>query len=65
MTKDFTQFKALTFDIVGTLIDFEAGILRWCRPRLSTSITDNQILECFARVEMDLHVRCNCTKLVM
>ena len=24
----FEQFKVLTFDVVGTLIDFEAGILR-------------------------------------
>lgn len=53
---DLTEFKGITFDIIGTLIDFEAGILDWCRPRLPKELTDNQILETFARVEKALHV---------
>ena len=28
----FASFSTLTFDVVGTLIDFEAGILGWFRP---------------------------------
>lgn len=54
---DLTRFKGVTFDIIGTLIDFEAGILSWCRPRLPKDLTDNQILETFASVEKSLHVR--------
>ena len=54
---DLTKFKGITFDIIGTLIDFEAGILDWCRPRLPTELTDNEILEIFAHVEKALHVR--------
>ena len=55
--KELTSFKGVTFDIIGTLIDFEAGILDWCRPRLPKEVSDNQILETFARVEKTLHVR--------
>ena len=55
-TKDLTAYKGVSFDIIGTLIDFEAGILKWCRPRLPKGLTDNQILESFARVEKSLHV---------
>ena len=54
---DLTHFKGISFDIIGTLVDFEAGILKWCRPRLPKELTDNQILETFARVEKSLHVR--------
>lgn len=54
---DLTKFKGITFDIIGTLIDFEAGILEWCRQRLPKELTDNEILETFARVEKTLHVR--------
>ena len=54
--KELTRFKGLTFDIIGTLVDFEAGVLEWCRPRLPRELTDNQILESFARVEKSLHV---------
>ena len=55
--KDLTQFKGISFDIIGTLVDYEAGVLAWCRPRLPKELTDNQILESFARVEKELHVR--------
>ncbi len=29
------DFSTLTFDVVGTLIDFENGMLRWLRPHLA------------------------------
>ena len=53
---ELSHFKALTFDTIGTLVDFEAGVLEWCRPRLPNGTTDNQILESFARVEKNMHV---------
>lgn len=54
--KELTSFKGVTFDIIGTLIDFEAGILDWCAPRIPKGVSDNQILQAFARVEKTLHV---------
>jgi len=44
----------LTFDVVGTLIDFETGILEWCRPwlrRHDRRIDDEEILRAFAEAE--------------
>ena len=44
----FRDFSTLTFDVIGTLIDFEAGILEWMRPRLQAAkadVTDDEILE--------------------
>lgn len=58
--KALSDFKGITFDIIGTLADFEAGVLAWCRPRLPKELTDNQILECFAKVEKQLHVSLRC-----
>jgi phosphoglycolate phosphatase-like HAD superfamily hydrolase len=55
-----TDFSTLTFDVIGTLIDFEAGILQWMRPRLQAAkadITDDEIL----RV-MKSNTNCACTK---
>ena len=48
------DFNTLTFDVVGTLIDFETGILGWFRPMLGrhgVSKTDEEILTTFAAVE--------------
>jgi putative hydrolase of the HAD superfamily len=48
------DFNTLTFDVVGTLIDFETGILDWFRPTLGrhgVSKTDEEILTAFAAVE--------------
>jgi putative hydrolase of the HAD superfamily len=48
------DFNTLTFDVVGTLIDFETGILDWFRPALSrygAAKTDEEILTTFAAVE--------------
>ena len=48
------DFNTLTFDVVGTLIDFETGILDWFRPTLGrhgVPKTDEEILTAFAAVE--------------
>ena len=48
------EFNTLTFDVVGTLIDFERGILEWFRPRLANrgaKKTDEEILTIFATYE--------------
>ena len=48
----FTSFKVLTFDVVGTLIDFERGIIDYIR-RLSgkapAELGDEAILEAYRR----------------
>jgi putative hydrolase of the HAD superfamily len=49
-----SDFSTLTFDVVGTLIDFETGILDWFRPTLGqhgVSKADEEILAAFAAVE--------------
>jgi len=48
------EFNTLTFDVVGTLIDFESGILEWFRPTLvnkNVEKTDEEILTAFAIYE--------------
>jgi hypothetical protein len=50
------DFNTLTFNVVGTLIDFETGILEWFRPalrRYGAAQTDEEILSAFAAVEDD------------
>ena len=47
-----TDFDVLTFDLIGTLIDFETGVLDFARPRILRArpeLTDTEILECYAR----------------
>ncbi|MEH2252494.1 hypothetical protein [Nostoc sp.] len=54
---DFNQYKALTFDCYGTLIDWENGILGALKPLLlahNTNLDDDQILELFAEFEAEL-----------
>lgn len=49
-----TEFKVLTFDCYGTLIDWERGMLAGLAPltdRLERELTRNQILEAHARYE--------------
>lgn len=49
-----TDFKALTFDCYGTLIDWESGMIEGLEPltsRLTTPLTRNEILEAHARHE--------------
>lgn len=51
---DWNQFRALTFDCYGTLIDWETGIIQAIRPLLAAhgiNASDEQILETFARQE--------------
>ena len=48
------RIDTLTFDVVGTLIDFETGILEWCRPWLrqhGRRVDDETILSSFAEAE--------------
>lgn len=50
-----SDFKVLTFDVVGTLIDFEAGILAYMRPivgRAGLELDDSRILEAYAKGEV-------------
>ena len=54
MPPSLTDFTTLTFDVVGTLIDFESGILEWFRPYTAQhglSISDATILTTFADIE--------------
>jgi 2-haloacid dehalogenase len=54
---DFNQYKALTFDCYGTLIDWENGILGVLKPLLiahNTNLDDDQIIELFAEFEAEL-----------
>jgi 2-haloalkanoic acid dehalogenase type II len=49
-----SDFKALTFDCYGTLIDWEAGILNELKPwaeKNGLEFTDDQSLEAFAEIE--------------
>lgn len=49
-----SDFKAMTFDVYGTLIDWEAGLLAELRPWASKHAlkpSDDEILEAFAAVE--------------
>jgi len=51
MLKDYS---ALSFDIYGTVIDWETGILTNMRPltdRLSQEMSDDEVLELHARME--------------
>ncbi|MBN3962120.1 haloacid dehalogenase type II [Nostoc sp. NMS8] len=54
---NFNQYKALTFDCYGTLIDWENGILGALKPLLrvyNTNLDNEQILEIFAEFEAEL-----------
>ena len=49
-----SQFKALTFDCYGTLIDWESGMIAGLKPltsKVDKPLTRNQILEAHARHE--------------
>jgi putative hydrolase of the HAD superfamily len=54
------DYKILTFDVVGTLIDFETGILGYVRPiaeRAGLRLDDEAILGSFGRAEAIEHDR--------
>ena len=49
-----SPFRILTFDVVGTLIDFEQGVIACLRRQLGSTgagVSDQQLLEAFARAE--------------
>ena len=49
-----TDFTTLTFDMMGTLMDYEAGFIAWFRKHAAAGrpdVADNQILEALARAE--------------
>ena len=51
---DFSQFRALTFDCYGTLIDWESGILSAIRPVLEhhgSNLSDDEILRLYGELE--------------
>src|SRR5690348_6301348 len=51
---DFSQFEVLTFDCYGTLVDWEAGILRALHPilkRHKLRATDDVLLKAYALAE--------------
>ena len=51
---DLSQYKWLSFDCYGTLIDWESGILGYLRPLLrrhGRHIDDNQILHLYSEFE--------------
>ena len=53
-----TDRKAMTFDVVGTLIDFETGILDYIQGKAKAggvSVTDRAILEAYAVAEDRQH----------
>ena len=53
-TMKLTDFKALTFDCYGTLIDWETGMIEGLKPltsRLDRPLSRNEILEAHARHE--------------
>lgn len=55
-----TDFDVLTFDMIGTLIDFERGVLDFTRARLLRArpdLTDTEILETYARVQSEIRTR--------
>ena len=54
LSMSFARFKLLTFDVMGTLIDFEAGILAYLRNipcSRASRPADAMIHEAFARSE--------------
>ena len=48
------DFKVLTFDVVGTLIDFEGGMLAYLRSAAPDSrVTDEDFLSAYRRARAD------------
>lgn len=52
---DLTQFKVISFDCYGTMIDWESGIFSALRPILAAhgkSLADHKLLEIYAELEL-------------
>ena len=55
-----TDFKALTFDCYGTLIDWESGMVEGLKPlvaKVGRELTRNEILEAHARHESSQQIQ--------
>lgn len=55
-----TDFKILTFDVVGTLVDFETGIVEYIRPiaeKVGLKLDDEAILLAYGKAEGIEHER--------
>ncbi len=55
-----TDFDVLTFDMIGTLIDFEQGVLDFARSRLlpaKPEISDAEVLEAYAGAQSEVRTR--------
>jgi 2-haloacid dehalogenase len=53
---NFTQFRLVTFDCYGTLIDWETGIFSTLRPILAAhgkTITDSELLRLYSELESE------------
>lgn len=51
---DFSQFRYMTFDCYGTLVDWEAGIIGALQPVLQAhgrSMTDDEVLQLYGELE--------------
>lgn len=60
MSESLSQFKALIFDVYGTLVNWESGILTALSPLLTNSGQEwskSDILFAFSNVESDLQVK--------
>jgi 2-haloacid dehalogenase len=56
---DFSQFRAITFDCYGTLIDWESGILGALQPILARhglQLDDSEILRLYGEFELEAEV---------
>jgi len=54
---DFDEFRVITFDCYGTLIDWETGILGTVRPMLErhgAAVDDQLLLETYAQAESEI-----------
>lgn len=54
MDRALSSFRAMTFDVVGTLIDFEAGIAAYIRPvarKVGLELSEEAILAAFGEAE--------------
>lgn len=52
-----SDFDVLTFDMIGTLIDFEKGVLDFLRPRILPArpgASDDELLEAYARTQSEI-----------
>jgi putative hydrolase of the HAD superfamily len=55
-----TDFKVMTFDVIGTLIDFEAGVLNGFRAlggEKAAAATDDEIFEPYIRARNQFYGR--------